>query len=107
MISRRSASCVLDGGRWNGVQVVPEDWIAASTRPSMQTGNCGYGYQWWLCTTADGVDVVEGSGRGGQDSLILPAKAIVFVATGGDYGNPVAWEAPWRLLEEGVLPSLR
>ena len=32
---------VLDGGRWQGVQVVPEDWIAASTRPSMQAGDWG------------------------------------------------------------------
>jgi CubicO group peptidase (beta-lactamase class C family) len=99
---------VLDGGRWDGAQVVPEDWIAASTRPSMQAGDtgCGYGYHWWLCRTASGIDVVEGAGRGGQEVLILPSEKLVFVATGGDYRNPDAWKAPWRILEEVVLPSL-
>ncbi len=100
---------VLDGGRWQGVQVVPEDWIAASTRPSMQAGDwgCGYGYQWWLCKTSSGIEVVEGAGRGGQELLILPSEDLVYAATGGDYRNPDAWEAPWRVLEEAVLPSLK
>ena len=100
---------VLDGGRWQGVQVVPEDWIAASTRPSMQAGDwgCGYGYQWWLCKTSSGIEVVEGAGRGGQELLILPSEDLVYASTGGDYGKPDAWEAPWRVLEEAVLPSLK
>jgi CubicO group peptidase (beta-lactamase class C family) len=100
---------VLDGGRWTGAQVVPEEWIAASTRPSIEAGDqgCDYGYQWWLCKLGEGVDVIEGSGRGGQEVVILPKHNLVFAATGGDYSNPDAWEAPWRILEEVVLPSLR
>ena len=47
----------LHRGNWNGVQVVPEEWVASSTTPdaphlmpSSEPGNerMGYGYQWWL-----------------------------------------------------------
>lgn len=38
------------GGALNGRQIVPEDWVAASTRPQARTppGDFGYGFQWWL-----------------------------------------------------------
>ncbi|MEJ2209469.1 MAG: serine hydrolase, partial [Anaerolineae bacterium] len=38
----------LDGGRWNGQQVVPASWVEASTRGQV-TADAGarYGYQWW------------------------------------------------------------
>jgi len=38
----------LDGGRWNGRQVVPEAWIRASLTPSPR--NASYGFLWWLGT---------------------------------------------------------
>lgn len=49
-----------NGGRWNGQQIVPQDWVEASVRadaPHLQPGqpiladhplDLGYGYQWWL-----------------------------------------------------------
>jgi len=37
----------LRGGRWNGVQVVPEDWVRLSTQPHSDVGGGrGYGYLW-------------------------------------------------------------
>ncbi|SFK79548.1 serine hydrolase domain-containing protein [Shimia haliotis] len=40
----------LQEGQLNGTQIVPADWIAASTVPSANTadGNLHYGYQWWM-----------------------------------------------------------
>lgn len=37
-------------GQLDGKQVVPADWIAASTEPSAPTARdrIGYGYQWWV-----------------------------------------------------------
>lgn len=41
----------LDGGLYNGKQVVPSKWIAESTRPRIQCdesfANMRYGYLWW------------------------------------------------------------
>lgn len=38
------------GGVLAGRRIVPEDWVAASTRPQARTppGDFGYGFQWWL-----------------------------------------------------------
>ena len=36
---------VLNDGKWNGRQIVSEQWISQSTAPSL---NPRYGYQWWL-----------------------------------------------------------
>ncbi|WP_421701632.1 serine hydrolase domain-containing protein [Aliiroseovarius sp.] len=46
----RFGQMFLDGGRWNGQQIVPEDWVTASTTPSAPTapGKLQYGYQWWV-----------------------------------------------------------
>lgn len=40
---------LLGGGQWNGRQVIPADWLAASFAPavSMPDGR-HYGYQWYL-----------------------------------------------------------
>ncbi|MCP5059065.1 MAG: serine hydrolase [bacterium] len=48
----------LHRGRWNGRQIVPADWVAASTTPDAphlmpgpkpgSENTMGYGYQWWL-----------------------------------------------------------
>ncbi|TCL08758.1 hypothetical protein BXY66_0796 [Shimia isoporae] len=40
----------LQNGMANGEQIVPADWVAASTVPSANTGEgkLHYGYQWWM-----------------------------------------------------------
>lgn len=46
----RFGQMFLQGGFWNGLQVVPRDWVIASTTASAPTapGETGYGYQWWI-----------------------------------------------------------
>ncbi len=46
----RFGQMIANGGRWNGLQIVPADWIAVATVPSANTapGATGYGYQWWI-----------------------------------------------------------
>ncbi len=46
----RFGQMIANGGRWNGQQIVPADWIDASTVASAKTapGAIGYGYQWWI-----------------------------------------------------------
>lgn len=41
----------LDGGMWNGKQIVSAEWIAESTMEHsrcVQWGNLAYGYLWWI-----------------------------------------------------------
>jgi hypothetical protein len=54
----RLGCCYLNGGAWNGAQVVPRAWVAASVTPDaphLRPGprdsaerSLGYGYQWWI-----------------------------------------------------------
>ena len=98
---------VLQDGTWNGALVVPPDWLDASSRRDVAAEEgCHYGYQWWLCATEAGVPVIEASGRGGQELLIVPDLDLVLVVTRGKYGDPDAWRAAWSVLEGIVVPSI-
>ncbi len=51
----RFGQMFLQNGAWNGAQIVPADWVMASTMPSAPTAagdGTQYGYQWWIATDA-------------------------------------------------------
>lgn len=81
----RFGQMILQNGTYGGQQIVPSDWVLASTRPSAPTkpGKIGYGYQWWIPVGAhDG----EFLGRGvyGQYLYIDQASGVVIMTTGAD-----------------------
>lgn len=85
----------LRNGRWRGRQVVPREWIEASTewRSAVhhpRTGeilDVGFGWMWWVSdegkTHVPGVqlgpDAFSARGTGTQLLLILPERDLVFV----------------------------
>lgn len=60
----------LQGGAWGGHQLIPQEWIVASTSP--QIGN--YGFLWWI--EKDGFSA---SGAGGSLIRVIPEQQIVVV----------------------------
>jgi CubicO group peptidase (beta-lactamase class C family) len=70
------------GGTWQGQQIVPADWVRASTTPSAPNGE-GYGYQWWI---PDSSAPGEYMARGiyGQYIYIDTARQVVIVCTAAD-----------------------
>jgi CubicO group peptidase (beta-lactamase class C family) len=74
-------------GAWNGRQIVPANWVAASTRPSAPTapGNEQYGYQWWMAP-----DAAQGEyyARGiyGQYIYIDTTRGVVIALNSADRG---------------------
>ena len=72
-------------GRYNGQQIVPADWIAASTRPSAPTkeGKIGYGYQWWVPIGAHDGELLA-RGVYGQYIYIDQDRDVVIVSTAAD-----------------------
>ena len=47
----------LQGGEFGGQQVVPSEWVKASTihsAPTMSDRDVGYGYQWWIPMPQEG-----------------------------------------------------
>lgn len=81
----RMGQMFLQNGRYNGTQIVPEDWVAASTVPSAPTaeGAIGYGYQWWI--PQGGVEG-EFMARGiyGQYVYINRARGVVIATNAAD-----------------------
>ncbi len=98
---------VLQSGMWEGEEVVPKEWIALSAQPHAEASDgCHYGYHWWLCKTASGIEVVEGAGWGGQNLLIVPELDVVLVTNAGLYGDYDAWTLAYALLEDYIAPAL-
>jgi CubicO group peptidase (beta-lactamase class C family) len=73
-------------GQWNGKQIVPAEWVHASTTKHMETKGLmnaaeddGYGYYWWI----DSFGGYSAHGFGGQYVFVLPRLDMVVVFTGG------------------------
>jgi len=76
-----------NGGRLQGRQIVPEDWVRDSTTPSAKTapGALQYGYQWWIPADArDGEYMARGIY--GQYVYINPKRETVVAITAADLG---------------------
>jgi CubicO group peptidase (beta-lactamase class C family) len=78
----RFGQMILQGGRYGGSQVVPADWIAASTRPQAKDGSA-YGFQWWIPDNAVGGEVMA-RGIYGQYIYINPALDVVIAVNQAD-----------------------
>lgn len=77
----------LNGGRANGRQIVPSDWIEASWRPRVESrreAGRHYGYGWWLRDMA-GYRTPYAWGYGGQFILLVPELDLVVVTTSASY----------------------
>jgi CubicO group peptidase (beta-lactamase class C family) len=73
----------LRDGRWNGTQVVSEEWVRQSIEPRVKVRDgVAYGYSWWI-NTARKPAIYEMAGRGGQRVAVLPDKDLVIVFNGG------------------------
>ena len=62
----------LEGGDWNGQQIVPADWVEASV------ANSHYGYQWWRLSNGG----YAALGYKGQRIVVIPDLEMVVVVTG-------------------------
>jgi CubicO group peptidase (beta-lactamase class C family) len=73
----------LNGGRWDGQQVIPEGWVEASTRPEAPPPGeehswYDYGYQWWINSWQD---YYAALGWRGQAILVVPRLDLVAIIT--------------------------
>jgi CubicO group peptidase (beta-lactamase class C family) len=103
----------LNGGRWQGKQIVSQKWVEASTRRQVGAGqlpaSCladGYGYQWWLSSFHVAGRVVgsfSARGRGGQFIIVFPTLQIVAVFTG--WNDNDLMDQPLDMLQRYILPA--
>jgi CubicO group peptidase (beta-lactamase class C family) len=81
----RIGQMILDGGRFQNRQVIPEDWIETAARERIKTGQRdeAYGYGFWRPPGQTHLIALEG--RGGQLVALNPAEGLMVVVTGTGY----------------------
>ncbi|HRH66345.1 MAG TPA: serine hydrolase [Bacteroidia bacterium] len=71
----------LNTGNWNGVQVVPAEWVQKSLAVNTEPGTAWYyNRQWWLGSKEDGD--FSAVGHLGQYIYVYPKKNLVIVRLG-------------------------
>lgn len=69
---------LLQKGRWNGQQVIPEWWVNEMMKKQIDNGGPGYGYQMWACEQPE---AWRADGAYGQYILVIPTHDMVVVIT--------------------------
>jgi CubicO group peptidase (beta-lactamase class C family) len=103
---------LLQNGKWQGEQPIPQTWIEQSTREHVAlafntTWGKGYGYLWWLSDVPIAGKMVHSfaaSGHGVQVIAVFPELNMVVVFTGSNYDNDVG--QPFEIMERFILPAV-
>lgn len=102
----------LNGGNWNGRQIISNEWIDASVQSHVAlawSDTSGYGFQWWLDNFQRNGRKIESfstRGYGGQFIFCVPELGLVVAFTGNNYGNEAA-EAPFALMQDVILAAIQ
>jgi CubicO group peptidase (beta-lactamase class C family) len=95
---------VLRRGRWEGRQVLLEEWVDKMTAPMLSTNveQLGemYGYGWYT-KELGGQTVWSAEGLGGNGIYVVPKLDLVVVFTGGLVGRDMM--APYHYIEQILL----
>jgi len=80
----------LDGGNWNGDQLIPNQWVEqttdyASASPSLFDPNLLYAMGWWT-RIVDGVQIFYAWGDHGEYVVVVPSLDMVVTRFGREYG---------------------
>ena len=98
----RTGYLYLNQGNWNGQQIVPAEWVAASTRA---TGPATYyGYHWWL-PEVEGPRRYLAGGYGGQNIVVVPETNLNVVITAAGIDIPGMTDISFNdILSDEPLP---
>ena len=120
-------SLYLHGGRWNGRQVIPADWVSRSTSRHVRfddgpardrssaaanaAGQFGYGYFWWYSchpTSSGLIEARAAVGNGQQRVFVLPGLDTVVTILAGRYNDfTTGGTLGTRILRDHVIPAVR
>jgi len=104
---------MLNNGKHEGRQIVPETWVKASVTPHAlveKDEGCGfhYGYFWWLspkCEASPDPGFFTAIGNGGQRIFVVPERELVIVVTAGLYNDPRQQQI--RQIARGVMAATK
>jgi len=100
----------LDGGRWQGRQVIPAAWIETSMAAHVQANDENtYGYLWWrrdFVAAGRTFPAVYMSGNGGNKVVVVPSAKLIAVITSTNYNNRGMHQQTDKLLTDYILAAL-
>jgi CubicO group peptidase (beta-lactamase class C family) len=111
----------MDGGRWNGQQIVSSEWVLASTQPYSNLSWSdpdtkdwqvdGYGYQWWTGYFEHAGQVLStyaARGYGQQIVMVIPELELVIAVNAHAYEErPDQVNQAFNLIRRFILPTLQ
>jgi CubicO group peptidase (beta-lactamase class C family) len=108
----RFGQTLLQGGMWQGRQVIPAGWVAEATARQVPNGTDpmsdwaqGYGYQYWRCRH----NAFRGDGAFGQYCIVMPEQDMVMAMTSGAGNMQAVLDAVWEHIlpaaEDGARPA--
>jgi len=84
----RIGQLMLNGGKWSGLQIIPEWYVKEATKPvselidkELNHENQRYGYQWW-CLNYKNFNIFYARGILGQYIFVIPELNAVIVRLG-------------------------
>jgi CubicO group peptidase (beta-lactamase class C family)/pimeloyl-ACP methyl ester carboxylesterase len=105
----------LNGGKWNGKQIIPAYGVAQSLKSGITTPHgdslmtVGYSNQFWIY--ADKINgtpahYAQANGNGGQIVVIDKQSNLVFVTTAGIYDKVAPRKSSWDLYHDFVFLAI-
>src|SRR5713226_3765710 len=76
----------LHQGKWEGQQIVSQDWVKQSVTPFIRAEeDYQYGFKWWLMPRKDSKEFVwMARGFGGQNLIVFPKEELIVTFTAWD-----------------------
>ena len=94
----------LNGGQWNGEQVIPASYVAKCFESKVPAGD--YSYYFWL-RELDGVTYLSADGDGGNYINIFPEQDMVIVFTQGLYLQwPTYLNQANDMMKNYIIPAI-
>jgi CubicO group peptidase (beta-lactamase class C family) len=105
------AQLMVNNGRWNGKQLVSEDWVRRSTAPLRNLNAVQqYGFLWNSVEydyNGRKIRAFFAGGNGGQVSMGIPELDLVITFTGGNYNDPVLFTGQRVYVPQYLLPAVK
>ncbi len=104
----------LNNGKWEGKQLVPEEWVKESTSVMYDFNKeedggyvNGYGYKWWI-NGETGYYMYSALGYGGQSINVIPELDLVVVLTAiPDTPVPMTDKKRIEVLKKYIIPAIK
>jgi len=104
------AQLYLNGGSWQGIRIVDESWVRASTQAHVRIDDdTEYGYLWWIRSFKSGGKSYPAfymNGNGGNKVLVFPGLDMAVVVTSTNFNTRGMHEQTEKLLTDYIVAAV-